>query len=158
MNEDFLLESGGFELLPRIRALWYELKDHHSRLHPGFPDMSTPRFELRESGLKAKAADLLVDFVVHKSDGREAGYCLSAIHGSAMGEIESLYVREEFRGRGIGGELARRALCWMDEKHVKSKCVSVLSGNREAVAFYERFGFRPRVYEMMIPAGGGAPR
>lgn len=151
MNGAFIVESGGIELLPRVEALWYELKQHHRTIDPGFPDLSTPSFEMRKSGLKEKAKELLVDCVVRKSDRLEIGYCFSIIDRSVVGEIESLYVREPFRGQGIGNDLVMRALLWMDQKCATAKRVSVLSGNREAIKFYEQFGFRSRVQELMVP-------
>ena len=158
MNSSFKVESGGFELLPRVEALWYELKEHHQGMDPRFPDMSTPDFQLRKAGLKDRAKELLVDLVLRKSDGREAGYCFSTVDANGIGEIESLYVREEFRRQGIGRELAMRALSWMDQKHATAKRVSVLSGNKEAIGFYEHFGFQTRVQELMIPTNKGASR
>ena len=151
MNGAFIVESGGFELFPRVETLWYELKEHHRGMDPAFPDMSTPSFELRQSGLKEKAKELLVDCVVRKSDSLEIGYCFSIIDRNDVGEIESLYVREAFRGQGIGKDLVMRALLWMNQKCATAKRVSVLSGNREAIRFYEHFGFRSRVHELMIP-------
>ena len=151
MNEAFTVESGGIELLPRLQTLWYELKDHHREINPAFPDMSTPTFELRESGLKEKAKGLLVDCVVRKSDGLEIACCFSTIDRNDTGEIESLYVREAFRGQGIGKHLVTRALSWLDQKCAKAKRVSVLYGNCPAIRFYEQFGFRARVQELVIP-------
>lgn len=151
MNEAFIVESGGIELLPRVETLWYELKMHHRGIDPAFPDLSTPNFELRQSGLRQKSKELLVDCVVRKSDGLEIGYCFSTIDRNDTGEIESLYVREAFRGQGIGKDLVMRAMLWMNQKCAMAKRVSVLSGNREAIRFYEHFGFRSRVQELMIP-------
>jgi ribosomal protein S18 acetylase RimI-like enzyme len=151
MHEDLIVESGGFELLPRVETLWYELKEHHRGIATDFPDMSTPTFELRQAGLKQRAKELLVDYVIRRSDNLGVGYCFSVIDKDHVGEIESLFVREAFRGQGFGKDLALRALAWMDQKGVTAKRVSVLSGNREAIAFYEQFGFRTRVQEMMIP-------
>jgi GNAT superfamily N-acetyltransferase len=151
MNGAFIVESGGIELLPRVETLWYELKEHHRKIDPSFPDMSTPSFELRLSGLKEKGKELLVDCVLRKSNGLDIGYCFSIIDRNDVGEIESLYIQEAFRGQGIGKDLVMRALLWMDQKCVTARRVSVLSGNREAIRFYEHFGFRSRVQELMLP-------
>jgi hypothetical protein len=51
----------------------------------------------------------------------------------------------------IRKDLVKRALFWMNQKGATAKRVSVLSGNREAIGFYEHVGFRSRVQELMIP-------
>ena len=151
MNDTFIIKSGGIELLPKVETLWYELKEHHRGIDSRFPDMSTPNFEIRQSELKERAKEIHVDWVVRRADKLEIGYCFSTIDKNNVGEIESLYVREAFRGQRIGIDLASKALLWMDQKHVMAKRVSVLSGNREAIGFYERLGFTSRVNELMVP-------
>lgn len=151
MDGNFIVESGGYELLPRVETLWYELKDHHSRIDPEFPDMSAPSFESSENGLKKNSRQILVDFVRCATGNVEAGYCISVIDDKDIGEIESLYVRKEFRKLGVGKELLNRALAWLDQNGAKAKRLSVLSGNTEAIAFYRSFGFESRLQELMIP-------
>ena len=151
MNKEFDIESGGFELLSEVELMWYELKDHHSSIDQEFYDLSTPTFELRMKGLKEKGTDILVDIVREKVSDLQIGYCFSIIDKMNMGEIESLFIREEFRRSGLGTALVERAISWMDEHRVVAKKLSVRSGNREAIDFYRSFGFQSRVQELMIP-------
>lgn len=151
MNGNFIIESGGFELLPKVEALWYELKAHQEKIDPEFPDMSAPTFETRKDGLREKGKDIFVDWVHSKSDNKSVGYCFSIIDKNDIGEIESLYVRERYRGNGIGKELMKRALSWLERKNAKTVRLSVFSGNTEAIKFYQGFGFKSRVQELMIP-------
>lgn len=56
-------------------------------------------------------------------------------------EIVYLGVAPEFRGRGLGGALLRRALHSVFEEGVFEIGLSVDAGNRYAKKLYERFGF-----------------
>ncbi|MGZ7048012.1 MAG: GNAT family N-acetyltransferase [Methanobacterium sp.] len=72
------------------------------------------------------------------------GYCISYISEDNTGEIDSIYVVENYRLSKIGDTLMKRALSWMDEKSVKSKKIKVAVGNDELISFYHKFDFLPR--------------
>ena len=76
--------------------------------------------------------------------GRFVGYCVSSISPEMEGEIDSIYVEEEYRSEGIGGSLIQRALSWMDENGIKKRVIVVANGNEESIAFYKNYGFYPR--------------
>ena len=63
--------------------------------------------------------------------------------GDRIGELESLAVAEECRGRGVGTALleACREIC--RELGVTHWVVDVVDANRDAIRMYERHGFRP---------------
>ena len=61
-----------------------------------------------------------------------------------LGEIESIYIEPDYRGSGIGDNLMKRALRWMDEYPVDKKVLTVGAGNEEVFAFYSRHNFYPR--------------
>lgn len=59
-----------------------------------------------------------------------------------VGSLSNLYVLPEYRGRGIGEELARRAMEWLRAvPGVEWLSVYVSNGNN-AGPFYERYGFQ----------------
>jgi ribosomal protein S18 acetylase RimI-like enzyme len=60
-------------------------------------------------------------------------------------------VRAAYRGRGIGEELVRRSLAWMDEQGARKITIGVVLGNEEALPLYEKFGFYPRAYSLSRP-------
>jgi GNAT superfamily N-acetyltransferase len=64
------------------------------------------------------------------------------------GAIDSLFVLPGHRSHGIGAELMRRALEWLDASGATSKMVSVFHANGDALNFYARFGFHPRAIEL----------
>ncbi len=135
------------ERIDEIQPLWEKLRAHHGELSWQFAhEMPNVVFEIRKKELLAKAQGgmLRVDVVTRPPENVYLAYCISSISGDGQGEIDSMFVEESFRSRGIGAELTGRALAWMKNAGVKSRTVMVAGGNERAVAFYARFGFRAR--------------
>ena len=138
----------GPEGLERIKPLWEKLNAHHLELSDHFKDHYRKQtFENRKKDLleKASGGKFRVEIARIPSESRDAGYCVSSISAGGEGEIESILIDSDFRGKGIGETLMKNALEWMDNSGVKSKKVSVGAGNESAFGFYEKFGFRPRL-------------
>ena len=152
MKAGIQIKSGGSELLPVIESLWKRLFEHHFDLEKRFPTSPLPDFESRLRTLRYKGKNHLVELVKTAEDSDFVGYCVSTIDNALTGEIDSLYIDRDYRRHGIGKELVKRALCWMDEHHVLEKRVCVLAANKTAVDLYRKFGFAVRQYEMMIPS------
>ena len=142
--------SGGVELLGDVAPLWQRLRDHHVKLNGPFTtEIAAQTFEKRAGGWKTEGnhGEVLVD--VAWADDRAIGYCVTTIDlRGEMGEIDSLFVLEEFRRRGIGDRLVRRALQWLDDNEVKDRVVYVICENDPALKFYARFGFVARTVVM----------
>jgi GNAT superfamily N-acetyltransferase len=72
------------------------------------------------------------------------------LHGDAdaggVGEIDSLSVANGTRDKGIGDELMRRAVRWLDEGGAKRKRLGVTVGNEPVLQFCARHGFHPRMW------------
>jgi ribosomal protein S18 acetylase RimI-like enzyme len=143
---DIAYNHGGSELIDTIQPLWEQLNQHHEQISPYFKgEFHTNTFEQRKAKLsqKYKQGQLRFDLVYHKDD--LVGYCISGIDQDGIGEIESIYILEEFRGQNVGEVLIQHALDWLDEQGVTSKMIDVAVGNERAFKFYARFGFFPRV-------------
>jgi diamine N-acetyltransferase len=93
---------------------------------------------------KAAAGKLRIELVSIASHGTDMAYCISTVSADGCGEVDSMFVEEHFRRCGVGSELLRRALAWLDSVGASSKVVTVAHGNEGALAFYKRFGFHPR--------------
>ncbi len=78
------------------------------------------------------------------------GYCICTISAEGDGEIDSIFVENGYRRSGIGEELMRRALAWLDAEGAKRKIVAVAAGNEAAIPFYESFGFMPRMTVLQL--------
>ena len=139
--------DGDEGLLDQISVLWQALNQHHLCLSKDFRQhYQEMTFEKRKAALleKAKAGKMRVDLAVDVSSGQSVGYCVSSVSKFKVGEIESIFVDETFRGFGVGDVLISKAMAWMDREGAESKIVEVAAGNEDAFGFYARYGFRPR--------------
>jgi len=140
---------GGIELLDDIKPLWYKLNEVHANTSEFFSDFFHKwSYDSRKSDLleKLKSAKLRVDAAVLNDKSDMVGYCVSTIDKD-NGEIDSIYIDEQYRSRGIGHKLMKSALSWMDNNGVKSKTVIVTYGNNSVYKFYEQFNFFPAAVE-----------
>jgi diamine N-acetyltransferase len=140
----------GAEGLDAIQPLWVKLRAHHVPLLSKFGDAPPFNFEPRKQEILGKAArgKIRVELVSIAPRGEDIAYCVSTVSEGGRGEIDSMFVEERFRCHGIGSQLVRHALAWMDDMEASSKVVTVAHANEAALAFYERFGFQPRTVLM----------
>ena len=101
------------------------------------------------STLDALELDLYIDgqkrpcqwYIARSGRGQVIG-CINASTRSTEGYINSLSVREGFRGHGIGKLLVQKAITWLAQEHdCKSVFLYVRPFNTSATAFYEKLGF-----------------
>ncbi|MCP4130504.1 MAG: GNAT family N-acetyltransferase [bacterium] len=140
------IEQVGF-LPNEIRPLWEKIKEHHANISPHFEAAYLAvRYEHRSSELLNKTASGFIQTVLVKDPAANCfiAYCIASIDHEQSGEIDSLFVEEAYRKRGIGESLVTRVLDWMDSKGVKSKKLTVAVGNEAALPFYRKFNFFPK--------------
>ena len=146
--EDIEYISGGIELLDSIRTLWEQLIVHHAEISTYFSeDLLERTFPKRKDGLieKSKQVKIRVDLARSEHRGKYVGYCVSVVNKENIGEIESIFVEEDFRNSGIGDTLMTKTLKWMETLQVESKIVKIATGNDRAHLFYSKYGFLPRI-------------
>jgi len=130
-----------------IKPLWDKLREHHEELSPYFTDVYAEfTFKDRKEELLKKSENgiLRIDMVKDEETGQFIGYCISSISDESEGEVDSLYLDDNYRSSGIGNKLMERALTWMDEMGVKTKKIMVAAGNEDTLSFYSRYGFFPK--------------
>ena len=82
-----------------------------------------------------------------EAEGKVIGYLVGYLRRSSslrpvkMAELESMYVREAYRGQGVGQQLVQKFLEWARERGVERVSVTAYVANERAVAFYEKLGF-----------------
>ena len=124
----FTYRVGGAESLDDIRPLWEKLRAHYSPLLSRFGHETPPFiFEPRKQEILAKAAlgKARIELVSIVSEAVDIAYCVSTVSPGGRGEIDSMFVEERCRGRGIGSELVRHALVWMESVDASSKVVTI---------------------------------
>ena len=131
-----------------IKDMWCDLNQWHMQRTTHFKTQcAAARFEKRFSVLFDRDR---VAIYVARMDSGLVGYC-SATVNQGRGEVDSLYVKPDFRGAGLGGRLCSAAIQWLDDNGAMEINVQVAEGNEEAMVFYEKFGFKLRSHVMRIP-------
>ena len=97
-------------------------------------------FEERISRLDNKEGLFLFAAV---KDNNYAGYCILTID-NGIGEIDSLFVKNEFRGGKTGAGLMKKAVEKLYSLKIKNINISVAAGNESVIGFYEKFGFKKK--------------
>jgi ribosomal protein S18 acetylase RimI-like enzyme len=151
------IQTLGREEIGVIERLWEGLRDHHRRRSTDFrPQFQHLTFPQRMAALTSRERFVL--FVARNGDRKPVGYCAATVHGGS-GEVDSLFVHPEERGRGLGERLLTTALDWLDEQACETVRILVAAGNEEVIAFYGRYAFAPRFTVLeRKPEGRGGKR
>jgi ribosomal-protein-alanine N-acetyltransferase len=81
-------------------------------------------------------------FLVAERRGFICGYMITLARGSARAELVSVAVDPAARGSGAASALLERTLQRLRRRQVARFHLVVRVGNRAALAFYNKFGFR----------------
>ncbi len=132
--------------LEKIRLLWEKLLQHHKTISKYFKERPNINFDMRKKQFEEKslAGALRVDLAKDSYSGELVGYCVTSLNLEKQGEIESIYVENDYRGFGIGDQLMTRALRWLESQSVKKTILGVGEGNESVFNFYRRYHFYPR--------------
>lgn len=68
-------------------------------------------------------------------------------------EVENMFVREDYRGKGVGTQLIQAFFDWSKGQGINHVLVGAYTKNEPAVAFYKKQGFKPHVtmLEKILP-------
>ena len=143
-NFEFVIGSIG--LLDFVQPLWEKLNRHHeinsNYFSNKFRDLN---FEVRKNKfINDSNIEVKIDLIKDVEKDLYIGYCISTINKELMGEIDSLFIDEEYRKYGLGNKLMTRALEWLNSNQVKTKIIGVAEGNENILEFYKRYGFYKR--------------
>lgn len=135
--------------LELVKPLWEQLRDHHASISNYFSEQILQNtFEQRSRDLLAKAeqGDLHIILANDEISEKLIGYCISSISKGSQGEIDSIFILENYRSNGVGDALMRQTLDWFKKHNVDNISISVLFGNENTLQFYNKYGFYPRYY------------
>ena len=95
--------------------------------------------------------------LIAEFDKKIAGYLIIIVKKNIpifklekLAEITDLYIKEEFRGKGISNKLRDEVLKWCRIKKISSITLDLLPENIHAKRIYEKWGFNEFLIEMRI--------
>lgn len=141
-NFEFI--HGDKEILDTVEPLWNKLRKHHEIKSNHFSNtFKNFTFEQRKKKFSAES-NMKVDLIRDKNKDLYIGYCISTISEKLIGEVDSLFVEQEYRKFGLGDSLMKRALEWLNSNKAKTIIIGVAEGNEDVLEFYQRYGFYKR--------------
>ncbi len=148
MNIKYVL--GNEELLDSVKALWEELNQLHLEKSPYFKSFyANNTFEARKATLLSTSPKGQICVILAYDQDAVIGYCIVSV-ADETGEIDSIFVCDPYRNKGIASTLMEKALTWLKQSGPKTMVIKVSVGNEEVFAFYAKYGFYPRLTELQI--------
>lgn len=142
-----------YRVLPKdkiglVRPLWEALNDYHKKKSVHFKRFFEQfTFEERLKKYSNKSVKVRIDLAL--VGDKPVGVCLCSYDARKEGRLDTIFVEPNFRGKGIGTALMKRAMGWFKRSGVKGSSISVLYGNEAVFPFYAKLGFRPMRYTLL---------
>ena len=97
----------------------------------------------RDGGLVAKTSNgkLHIQLVYTSDRDKPIGFCITSLSNDSIGEVEALYVLDEYRSNNLGTKLLQRSLQWMEAHNALEQKLIVAAGNEKVFPFYQKFEF-----------------
>lgn len=153
---DVAIVRGSVADLDDLRPLWLALRTHHHEVAPelgpvrGDEETWAKRRAQYEQWLTTDARNLVL---IARREGRAIGYAFGLVvdvdsatwasDGVQVLEVETLSVRPEARGAGVGRRLLQGLRDEVAARGYDRLALTVVAANRDALRFYEREGLTP---------------
>ena len=158
MDNAIVIERGGVDDVPALRALWLELHHHHAEVAPQsgeFVDDETS-WRVRSASYREWLADPRSFVLLARAGDRLVGYALVRVMEAGpdltdswrvpdvIAEIETMLVTAEVRRAGLGSRLLDEIDAELERQGITEVIVGLMPGNDGAQRLYERRGFQRR--------------
>lgn len=138
--------TGSLDFIDKIKNMWNKQRIFHSQCSTHFgDDFARLTYNQRKRSFYEDGKQLFI--VIAKENDKDIGYCVASIIQN-KGEIESIYVNENYRSQKVGSTLMDKSLKWFIENGIEKIEIYVAVGNESAYNFYEQFGFLPRLTKL----------
>jgi len=136
-----------------IRSLWQSLNTFHGERSLHFKEeFDKKTFEQRFKDLAS--GDTYQIFIALEGD-QALGYILASLDQDKIGEIDSLYVKQEARGKKVGQVLMNKAMDYLKNQDAGEIHLKVAGGNETAFDFYDKMGFYVKSHHLVYRPKGG---
>ncbi|WP_103071710.1 GNAT family N-acetyltransferase [Aquimarina sediminis] len=122
---------------------------------PMDPTLKTGKINYYDIGAYITAHHTQV--VVAEVDGETVGSgygqirdCKDYFKQKQLGYIGFIYVKEDFRGKGISQKILQNLIDWFKTKEIEEIRLTVYDKNPRAIRAYEKAGFEKHLVEMRI--------
>lgn len=157
------------EDIPKIAEMWAEfLREHdkrverNERIMPYLKKKEDYKINyenyLRMQFESGKGIVLIAEDRENKEDDQKTkpiGFALAVIKKEIpifeigeLGCIGDIYVKEEFRGKGLSSQLKDKAIEWFKENGIKHACILLYKDNEQVHSIYKKWGFFDYKIEM----------
>ena len=154
----FVVEEGGAADVELLESMWVAVHHQHQQAMPQLsPYVSDAETWRERRGLYDRLFaehDPVLLLGRHHDElvGYALGYTMPAagtwladtwVTGDRIGEVESLSVLPEYRGRGLGSRLLGDLQECLHRQGAVDFILGALAGNADAIRLYQRHGYRP---------------
>lgn len=141
----------GKKQINSIKTLWEKLNEIHLKDSTHFKDHYRYfTFEERcEKFDEIKNSNIRIEVII--DNNKTVGYCISTIEKNT-GEIDSLFIEQEYRKFGFGRQLVENSIKWLKANECKKIMVSVAEGHESVFDFYRKFEFYQRMTYLQLKA------
>ena len=135
------------EEIKKLADMWYELASMHENIMEGYELAEDPKQAWIQFLEKGTEKEGMVTFVAEK-EGEIVGFVSAVLRRRPpffskrdIGLILDLFLKEEYRGKGIGTTLVSAAEKWIKNNGVDIAVLTVSPVNEKALNFWEELGY-----------------
>ncbi len=148
-----MIRKGKKEDIESIHKLDRESTKYHKKFDKEFYTISENFWKKKKysqiKAIKSPTNLILVAELNEKIVGYIWGY-VQTIMKDKIGKIQELIVTSKHRKKGIGGELTQKMLEFFKREGCIYSEIEVFVENKPTVKFYEKIGFKKRLYKMQL--------
>lgn len=157
-----MLKEANLDDVPKIVDLWVEFMEEHDNIIVN-ENPKLKEFEIKENNMGESYKEFLKFHInssegtvfIAEENGEIIGYALIFIkdeipiyQNKKIGVASDLYVKKNFRNKGISSELGDKSFAWFKEKGINFVSAPMYPDNKFAHSLFKKWGFFDYKIEM----------